>query len=361
VALNGSSGTVVVNPDRRVLARQESQRKLEQKQIDELTALRELHAQTIDGRRVLLKANIEFPEEAERALLYGAEGVGLYRSEFLFLSPGKPAGEETQYNAYSRVLETMGELPVTIRTIDAGGDKIVPELHAHSERNPLLGCRAIRLSLANPELFKAQLRAILRASVNGNVSIMFPMISGVEELEQALALLDEARAECKKKKQSYNKKIETGVMIEIPSAVMTSDILAEKADFFSIGTNDLIQYSLAVDRGNEKVNYLNESHHPAILRLLKRTIDAAHERGIKAAMCGELAGNPKATGILIGLGLDEFSMTASSIPLIKEIIRNTTLKSCRMLADDALRCRSIAEVNAVVKEWMINNAPRAKP
>jgi phosphotransferase system enzyme I (PtsI) len=254
----------------------------------------------------------------------------------------------------------MGKLPVTIRTVDVGGDKVLPELMTVSEKNPLLGWRAIRLSLAHPEMFKVQLRAILRSSVEGNARIMFPMISGIEELEQALALLDEARSECAKKGQPFAEGIEAGAMIEVPSAAMTADILAEKADFFSLGTNDLIQYTLAVDRGNEKVNYLGESHHPAVLRFLKRIIDAAHEKGIKAAMCGELAGDPSATAILVGLGLDEFSMSASSIPLIKQIIRSVSFESCKALALECLRGRSIAEVRAAVQDWMADKVPAGK-
>ncbi|MCL2762129.1 MAG: phosphoenolpyruvate--protein phosphotransferase [Treponema sp.] len=355
IALNGTTGFVVLDPDSQTLAQQEDEDKRQRSQRDQLIALRELPAETTDGHRVTLKANIGLPEEAEQALHHGAEGIGLYRSEFLFLTPGKAAGEEVQYNAYSHVLNVMGNLPVTIRTVDLGGDKIIPEFLTHDEKNPLLGWRAIRMSLANPALFKVQLRAILRASVHGNARIMFPMISGIEELEQASALFDEARSECKKKGQPYAETIETGVMIEIPSAAMIADILAEKADFFSIGTNDLIQYSLAVDRGNEKVSYLGESHHPAVLRFLKRIIDAAHERGIKAAMCGELAGDPMATAILIGLGLDEFSMTASLIPQIKKIIRGTSLASCRALAAECLYGRSIAEVRAAVQKWMTDN------
>jgi len=355
IALNGSTGTVTIDPDQQTLKSQENEKKIQNKQTDELTALRELPAETLDGHRVTLKANIGLPEEAEGILHYGAEGIGLYRSEFLFIAPGRHAGEETQFQAYSKVLKTMGKLPVTIRTVDLGGDKVIPAFQIASERNPLLGWRAIRLSLANPELFKVQLRAILRAGVNGNARIMFPMISGIEEVEQARALLDEARDECKKKGQPCAETIDVGVMIEIPSAAMTADILAEKSDFFSIGTNDLIQYSVAVDRGNEKVGYLGESHHPAVLRFLKRTIGAAHEKGIKAAMCGELAGDPSATALLLGLGLDEFSMTASSIPRIKKNIRRTSLESCRKLADECLNGKSIAEVHASVQRWMTNN------
>jgi phosphotransferase system enzyme I (PtsI) len=360
LVMNGLSGLVVTNPDKQTLARFRTDEKQQRKQTDRLSSLRELPAETTDGCLVAIKANISLPEEAETLKQYGAEGIGLYRSEFLYITPGKAPDEETQYKAYSHVLKSMKDLPVTIRTMDMGGDKIVPELHAvgqiDSEKNPLLGWRAIRLSLANPEMFKVQLRAILRASVHGNARIMFPMISGIEELEQAHAMLDEARADCKKQKQSFNKDIEVGAMIEIPSAAMTADILAEKADFFSIGTNDLVQYSLAVDRGNEKVSYLGEAFHPAILRFLKKIIDAAHERGINAAMCGELAGNPEATCLLLGLGLDEFSMAASSIPRIKEIIRSCSLKACKSLATDALRARSIEEVRALLDEWKADNA-----
>ncbi|MDR1857901.1 MAG: phosphoenolpyruvate--protein phosphotransferase [Treponema sp.] len=357
LALNGTSGIVVVDPGKKTLASYRSEEKARRGQAERLATLRELPAETSDGHRVEIKANISLPEEAQNALGCGAEGIGLYRSEFLYITPGQAADEGAQYRAYSQILATMGNLPVTIRTVDVGGDKVSPELMTVSEKNPLLGWRAIRLSLANPELFKVQLRAILRASVKGNVRIMFPMISGVEEMEQAVALLDEARAECIKKKQPFSDAIAVGAMIEIPSAAMTADILAEKSDFFSIGTNDLVQYSMAVDRGNEKVSYLGESLHPAVLRFLKMTIDAAHKRGIKAAMCGELAGNPMATGILVGLGLDEFSMAASSIPQIKKIIRGASFKSCKALAAEALRGRYIAEVHAAVKAWMKDNAP----
>jgi len=357
LAVNGTTGTVIVDPDQQTLDLQKNEEELQRSQINKLSVLRELPAETTDGYCVTLKANIGLPEEAEKVLQYGAEGIGLYRSEFLFITHGKDDEEEAQYLAYSQVLKTMGRLPVTIRTVDLGGDKVIPELQVTNERNPLLGWRAIRLSLAKPEMFKVQLRAILRAGVNGNVRIMFPMISGIEELEQARALLDEARDDCISKGQPIGEFVEIGAMIEIPSAAMTADILAEKADFFSIGTNDLIQYSLAVDRGNEKVNYLGESHHPAVLRFLKQIIDAAHKKGIKAAMCGELAGDPSATAILIGMGLDEFSMTASAIPQIKRIIRGTSFEACKKLAAEALNGRSIADVHATVQAWMAKNAP----
>jgi phosphotransferase system enzyme I (PtsI) len=254
------------------------------------------------------------------------------------------------------VIHSLKGKPVTIRTVDLGGDKILPDFQGN-EKNPLLGWRAIRFSLAMPELFKVQLRAILRASAEGKVRIMFPMISGIEELEQALSLLEEAKAECRERGQSFDDDVEVGTMIEIPSAAMTADVLAERSGFFSIGTNDLIQYSLAVDRGNEKVSYLAQPCHPGVLRFIKMTIDAAHKRGIKAAMCGELAGDPSVTALLLGFGLDEFSMTASSIPQVKRIIRGATMASCRALAEKALNCSSYQQVNALVKEWMAEFFP----
>ncbi|GHV67952.1 phosphoenolpyruvate-protein phosphotransferase [Spirochaetia bacterium] len=361
LVVDGDSGTVIIKPDKAAWQRYEESLSKFQKREKKFLSLRELPAETKDGRHITLKANIEVPEEADQAIRYGAEGIGLYRSEFFFLTPGESADEERQYLAYTQVLKTMGGLPVTIRTMDMGGDKVLPEHQVSGEKNPLLGWRAIRFSLALPEIFKTQLRAILRAGVNGNVKIMFPMISGIEELEAALKILDEVRAEGRaaghaagqptgrSKKQPYAKNIEVGAMIEIPSAAMTADILAKKADFFSLGTNDLIQYSLAVDRGNERVNYLAQPLHPAMLRLIKNTIDAAHHQGIIAAMCGEMAGDPSMTALLLGLGLDEFSMNASAIPSVKEVIRRVDQQSCQALAREALSCSSYQQVVKLVK------------
>jgi phosphotransferase system enzyme I (PtsI) len=357
LVVNGATGEVIVDPDKPALMQHESAISEFRKMNDDLLALRDLPAETLDGHRVILKANIEVPEEAEQVVRYGAEGIGLYRSEFLFLTPGLVVEEEEQYQAYSRVLKTVGDLPVTIRTIDVGGDKLLPDLQAMNEKNPLLGWRAIRFFLAHPEMFKTQLRAMLRASMDGNVRIMFPMISGIEELEEALAILEEARTECRKRGYAFAKDIEVGTMIEVPSAAMTADILAERSDFFSIGTNDLIQYTMAADRGNERVSYLGQPNHPAVLRLLKMIIDAAHQRGIRAAMCGELAGDPSVTPLLLGLGLDEFSMTVSSIPQVKRIIRGTSLEKCRSLAEQALRATSYHYVNSLMKDWMAEHFP----
>jgi phosphotransferase system enzyme I (PtsI) len=358
LVVDGSTGEVFIDPDKKYLDRYQKAGSKYRKSLDKFLSLKDLPAETKDGCRVSLKANIEVPEEAEQALLCGAEGIGLYRSEFLFLTPGKAAEEERQYEAYSQVLKTMGQFPVTIRTMDIGGDKILPDFQAAGEKNPLLGWRAIRFSLALPELFKTQLRAILRSSVCGNVRIMFPLISGIEELEQALAFLEEAKDECRKKGQPFAENIETGTMIEVPSAAITADILAERSDFFSIGTNDLIQYSLAVDRGNERVSYLAQSCHPAVLRLLKTSIDAAHAKGIKAAMCGEMAGDPSVTVLLLGLGLDELSMSASAIPQVKQIIRRVSMEECRALAGKVLEGLSCRENSSLLKSWMAGRLPR---
>ena len=350
--IDGGSGIVLVNPDENEIKKYHRLSIQQLKNISELDKLKNLPAETKDGYTVTLKANIEIPEEAETALRCGALGIGLYRSEFLFLNSGRAADEENQLDSYSRVLKTMGNLPVTIRTIDIGGDKILPDFQFWNDKNPLLGWRAIRLSLGQPEMFKTQLRALLRASLNGSIRIMFPMISGIEELEQALSLLEEAKAECRSRGQEFSDKIETGIMIEVPSAAITADILAEKSDFFSIGTNDLIQYTLAVDRGNERVDYLAQPLHPAVIRSIKMTIDAAHRKGIKAAICGETAGDPEMTALLLGLGLDEFSMTAFSIPQIKKIIRGLTVIECRALAENVLAGKSAAGNRAAIGIWM---------
>ncbi|MDR1429804.1 MAG: phosphoenolpyruvate--protein phosphotransferase [Spirochaetaceae bacterium] len=352
VIVDGTAGQVVIDPDAAALKHYKSVSSRYRRSAKELLQYKDYPAETTDGHRVTLKANIEFPEELEQVLRYGAEGIGLYRSEFLFLSPGHPAEEEVQYQAYRKVLKAMGSRPVTIRTLDLGGDKLLPNIQDIDEKNPLLGWRAVRFCLSLPELFKAQLRALLRASVEGNLRIMFPMISGMEEFIDVLTVLEEAKEECRKKGQPYNEAMPVGIMIEIPSAAVIADILAKKADFFSLGTNDLVQYSLAVDRGNEKISYLAQPFHPGVLRLIKTAIDAAHNQGIKAALCGELAGDPCAAPLLLGLGLDEFSMNASALPLVKKIIRDSSMEDCRALAAEALACSSWQRITLLVEEWM---------
>ena len=357
LVLDANTGEVFINPEQKDLSNWERVEFNYNKKVDEFLSTSNLPAVTKDGHRVLLKANIGIPEEAQSLRRFGAEGIGLFRSEFLFLNPGKVAGEELQLHSYNQVLAAMDKLPVTIRTADIGGDKLLPDSVDANEKNPLLGWRAIRLSLSMPDFFMAQLKAILRSSVNGNVKVMFPMVSGIEELDQAIGFLGEAMDECLKKGQSFSDNIEVGTMIEVPSAAMIADILADHSDFFSIGTNDLVQYAIAVDRGNEKVNYLAQPSHPAILRFIHNTIKAAHDRGITAAMCGEMAGDPALTPLLVGLGLDEFSMAAPSIPHVKSKIREVTLSECKELASELLKGFSYTENNAFLQQWMTERFP----
>jgi phosphotransferase system enzyme I (PtsI) len=348
VAVDGDSGIVICDPDEDALARSAAARAQAALRQRELDALRDLPSCTSDGRRVLVKANIEVPEEADAVLAHGADGVGLFRSEFLFLG-GHVPDEEEQLRAYKRVIESMRGRPVTIRTLDIGGDKVLPELGAQDEKNPLLGWRAIRFCLSRVDVFKTQLRAILRAAVFGETRIMFPMIATADELDRALAIVEAARAECLAAGQEVAEGIPIGIMIEIPAAAMTSDLLARKAAFFSIGTNDLIQYTMAVDRGNEKVAYLHEPYHPAVLRLVQRTIDNGHAAGIPVGMCGEMAADPASALILLGLGLDEFSMSSAAIPAVKRAIRSTSLAEAKDVAASAMALSSSSEIAAYLK------------
>jgi phosphotransferase system enzyme I (PtsI) len=346
VAVDGERGVVVVDPDAETLARTDIEREAVSRRDRELAALRDLPAVTTDGRRILLKANIEVPEEAAVAVSHGAEGVGLFRSEFLFLRPGHAPGEEEQYRAYRRVIETMAGRPVTIRTLDVGGDKVLPELEREVEKNPLLGWRAIRFCLSHADVFKTQLRAILRAAVHGETRIMFPMIATSDELDRALVLLDEARSECRAKGQAVPDLVPTGIMIEIPSAALASDILSRRADFFSIGTNDLIQYTLAVDRGNQRLAYLNEPYNPAVLRLVALTIENGRKAGIPVGMCGEMAADPAVAVLLLGLGLEEFSVSSVSLPAVKRALRSVSFAEAQNVAEAVMALSSSAEVAA---------------
>lgn len=352
IIVDGIDGVVIVDPEARTRDRYQKLSKEWRRRWARLLSLNKLAAETRDGRLIRLQANIEVPEEAEAALAHGADGIGLYRSEFLFLKPGEFPSEEQQYLAYSRVVDAMKGAPVTIRTLDLGGDKMLPDFPLHGEKNPILGWRAVRFCLSEVELFKVQLRALLRASVHGQLRIMFPMISGLEELNQVLGVLDETRAELRGKGIPFHEELPIGIMIEIPSAALTADILARKAAFFSIGTNDLIQYTIAVDRGNERIAYLYEPFHPGVLRLIKMIIDRAHAAGIPVAMCGELAGDPFATVILLGLGLDTFSMSASRIPEVKEIIRAVTMSEAREIVETILGMESYADIDRHIRAWM---------
>lgn len=336
VIVDGNEGEVYLNPDNDTLSLYMKKKEEYEEYKEKLKSLTTLPALTRDGRKVELEANIGTPKDVEAALSNGAEGIGLFRTEFLYMDRNNLPTEDEQFEAYKKVVTSMGCKRVTIRTLDIGGDKDIPYLGLEKEENPFLGWRAIRFCLDRPEIFKTQLRAILRASAYGKVSIMYPMISDIEEVRKANKLLEEAKSELRSNGIPYDLNIEVGIMVEIPSAALTADILAREVDFFSIGTNDLTQYTLAVDRGNQRVRGYYNYFQPGVLRLIKYCIEQAHKHGIYTAMCGEMAGDPEATKILLGLGLDVFSMSASSIPLVKDVIRNTTMEEARALAEKAL-------------------------
>ncbi len=342
--VDGNLGLVIVDPDEATL-KQYREELIKLKGIAErFLSVKDLPAVTSDGHTIEISANIEFPDEVPSAKLHGCMGIGLYRTEFFYMNRKDSPTEEEHYQAYKYVAEEMNPYPVVIRTLDLGGDKFLSQFNIPHEMQPFLGWRAIRFCLARPDIFKLQLRAILRASVHGNLKLMYPMISGIEELRQANAFLQEAKEELRQKGLEFNDKIAVGVMIEVPSAAMTADILAREVGFFSIGTNDLIQYSLAVDRANEKVAYLYEPAHPAVLRLIRNVIDAAHQANIKVAMCGEMAGEPSLALILLGLGLDEFSMPPQVIPELKFIIRAIGFKAAQEIASEAMKFSTGTEV-----------------
>jgi len=342
--IDGSMGIAIVNPDEETL-REYEQEDLKLKGIAErFLSAKDLPAVTLDGKAVQINANIELPDEVPAVKQHGGQGIGLYRTEFFYMNRAGLPSEEEHYQAYKYVAEEMNPNPVIIRTLDLGGDKFISQLQIPHEIRPFLGWRAIRFCLAQPEMFKVQLRAILRASVHGKLKMMYPMISGVEELQQANQVLHEVKEELKAKGVAFDKDIEVGAMIEVPSAAMTADILAREVDFFSIGTNDLIQYSIAVDRTNEKVAYLYEPAHPAVLRLIKNVIESGHDAGISVGMCGEMAGESNMALMLLGLGLDEFSMPPQVIPEVKYMIRSVTMKQVKGIALEALKLHTGKEV-----------------
>lgn len=337
IIVDGNEGEVIINPDAETL--KQYGKKVEDYAVyrKRLKEMINLPAQTTDGRRVELEANIGTPEDVTGALSNGAEGIGLFRTEFLYMNRTCLPREEEQFEAYKAVVSAMKGKRVTIRTLDIGGDKELPYLGMEKEENPFLGWRAIRFCLDREDIFKIQLRAILRASAYGKVSIMYPMISDIGEVRRANKILKDAMGELDREGVAYDKNLEVGIMVEIPSAAMTADILAKEVDFFSIGTNDLTQYTLAVDRGNRKIKDYYNYFNPGVLRLIKNCIDQSHKNNIYTAMCGEMAGDIEATKILLGLGLDVFSMSASSIPMVKEVIRNTTMEEAKAIAAKALR------------------------
>ena len=318
--VDGNTGDVIVNPDEATVKEYEAKKEAYLKEKEELKKLIDVKVKTKSGKRIEVCGNIGKPEDVDAVMANGADGVGLFRTEFLYMDRDDMPSEEEQYEAYKYVAEKVGEKLGIVRTLDIGGDKKLSYLPLPEEENPFLGYRAIRLCLDRKDIFKVQLRAILRGSAHGNLAIMFPMISSLEEFFQAKEVLAECMAELKAEGKAYNENIKTGIMVEIPAAAVMADEFAKHVDFFSIGTNDLIQYTLAADRMNEKISYLYNPMHPAVLRLIKMTIDAAHKEGKFCGMCGEMAGDERATAKLVEMGLDEFSMSASSILGAKKLI-----------------------------------------
>lgn len=354
--MDGKRGELIEDADPETLGQYETRRKNEQDFRDNALKLANEAAVTTDGRRVEVVANVGSAEESKNALLQGAEGVGLLRTEFVYLGKDHLPNEEEQYLAYTSILDVFEQRPVVLRTLDIGGDKELPYLKIDPEYNPFLGVRAVRLCLQKPELFKPQLRAVLRAGVGHNLKIMFPMIATVQELRAAKQVLSECRAELEAEGKPAAEKVEVGIMVEIPSAVIIADQLAKEVDFFSIGTNDLTQYTMAADRTNPGVSYLNNAMSPAVLRMISRAIEEAHKAGIWIGMCGELAGEPTAIPVLLGLGLDEFSMNAPAIPLAKYILRTLSYEKCKDIAQKALQLSSPEEITAfVMQELPITN------
>jgi len=354
--VDGIHGVLIVNPDKVTIKKYKTARDKFKKLEKGLEFLKDLPSETKDGHRVVLSANIELPEEIPSIKHHGAEGIGLYRTEYFYMNKEGLPTEEEQYKAYKLVAQKTKPHSTIIRTLDIGGDKFLSQLDVPKEMNPYLGWRAIRFCLAQPDIFKAQLRAILRASAFGRLKIMYPMISSIDELRQANSILEEVKKGLRKKKISFDEEMEIGAMIEVPSAALTSDILSGEVDFFSIGTNDLIQYALAVDRVNEKIAYLYEPAHPAVLRLIKGVIDNGHKSGIWVGMCGEMAGDPSWTLLLLGMGLDEFSTSPIVLPEIKKVIRAVTLKEAKEIAHKALTLTTGKEiedyVNSKLKEFV---------
>jgi phosphoenolpyruvate-protein phosphotransferase (PTS system enzyme I) len=355
--LDGYNGTLIVNPTDQTLFEYGQLAKIKASLGEKLREIKTQPAVTLDGKIIHLSANIEDQHDVEAVIANGAEGVGLFRTEFLFINREKLPDEEDQYKVYREVAAALKPQPVIIRTLDLGGDKFASHLELAQEMNPFLGWRAIRFCLAQPELFRAQLRAILRASAEGNVKMMYPMISGLDEWNQASVLVEKCKAELRAEGKPFDEKIEVGAMIEIPSAVLIANTLARRVKFFSIGSNDLIQYTLAADRTNEKVSHLYEPTHPAIIRLIKMTVDAAHAAGIWAGVCGEIAGDPMLAPLLIGLGVDELSAAPPVIAEVKYIIRRIKLTEAQALAEFALQSESPSEIFARCVEVARQAAP----
>jgi len=350
LVLDGGEGVVLIEPDERTVATYEKQQATAATAVAQARSRAHEPAVTRDGHRVEVAANIGNVEGAQEALEAGAEGVGLLRTEFLYLERSHLPDEEEQYHAYRAIADAFGHRPVILRTLDIGGDKELPYLNLPQEMNPFLGVRAIRLCLAQPDLFKPQLRAALRAGADRNLRIMFPMVATVDEVKKARALLDKCRTQLLAEGQPASEEMEVGIMVEIPTAALLAELLAAEVDFFSIGTNDLAQYTMAADRTNARVAHLATGFQPAVLRLVRDVIAAAHDQNKWVGLCGELAGEPLAIPILLGLGIDELSMNPPAIPQAKQVIRSLTMDEAREVAQAALRLSSPEAVQALVRE-----------
>ncbi|MBI5328627.1 MAG: phosphoenolpyruvate--protein phosphotransferase [Deltaproteobacteria bacterium] len=355
--IDGASGLVVINPSKKVIKEYEKKQGQYSDYEKLLHHYKKLPAEMQDGRRIRLMGNIEMVEEVSSILDHGADGVGLYRTEFLYLNRKDLPTEDEHFKVYKDVVERVSPHPTIIRTLDIGGDKFLSQMELAPEMNPAMGLRAIRFCLKKPDIFKTQIKGILRASVFGNLKIMFPMISGVEELRKAKAIMEEAKEELRSHGIPFNPKIFVGAMVEVPSAAIIADILAKEVDFFSIGTNDLLQYSLAIDRVNEHVAYLYEPLHPAALRIIKHIVDAAHNSGIAVGVCGEMAGEPEHALILLGLGLDQLSMNALSILKVKKLIRSIKYSEAREIGEKALALSTAQEIEVFIKGEMAKRFP----
>jgi len=359
MVIDGMHGTVIVQPDEETLenfrGEQERMKEVEQN----LYAHKELPSETLDGLRIHLSSNIGLPGEIENVLASGSEGIGLYRTEYLYLVKNTFPREEEQFQEYKQLAERIAPDPVIFRTFDLGGDKISAsmEIDGFQESNPFLGYRAIRICLDNPRLFKTQLRAIYRASAFGNIKLMFPMLSAIEEIKRVKEFIVEVQKELTEEGVPYDQDVELGALIEIPSAVIIAEQLADELDFFSIGTNDLIQYALAVDRGNDRVSFLYKTLHPAILQLIHMTIRAGHKHDIWVGMCGEMAGDPLAIPLLVGMGIDELSVSPVVLPKIKEIVRGLDSDQCRHVAETVLNFTMEADIERYLKQFMQEHFP----
>ena len=351
ICMNGSTGEIFINPTKEEENNLLEQQKLIEEEKNKLEEYKNKETKTKDGFKVELVSNIGIPSDVEKVIESTAEGIGLFRTEFLYMDNEKMPTEEEQFLSYKEVAEKMQGKPVIIRTLDVGGDKEIKYLNLPKEENPFLGFRAIRICLANIEMFKIQLRAILKASAYGNISIMIPMISSIEELRKTKQIVEECKKELQEKNIKFKKDIKLGIMIEIPSTAIMAEQFAKECDFFSIGTNDLIQYTVAVERGNEKISNLYSKYNPAVIRLIKMAIDGAHKEGIFCGMCGEVAGDSKFIPILVGMGLDEFSMNSNKILQARKVITNLEKKQCEKLVENIIKLDSSNKIKEELENF----------